>query len=110
MVDNKAILSYLSDNRIHHFTFHPQFDKNIKADIHHLRIINTSSQDTILAFQDMGYDIISVKQMTIKSFSPDDLINTISLPIFLVIQARSQNSHRTLSLTRQSYRYKGWNI
>jgi hypothetical protein len=40
-------------------------DKPITTVIHHLPI-NTSSQDTTLALHELGYDVISIKQMTTK--------------------------------------------
>lgn len=56
----KAILSYLSEHSLHHFTFYPKSNKPIKAVICHLPI-NTSLDDITLALQELGYDVISVK-------------------------------------------------
>jgi len=48
-------------------------------------LINSSSQDINLTFQELGYHVISVKQMTTKHPSPDGSITTIFLLLFLVI-------------------------
>jgi len=62
MTDYKAILFYLSEQNFHHFTFHPQSDKPIKP-VSHLPV-NICTQDIVLDLQELGYDVISVKQMT----------------------------------------------
>jgi hypothetical protein len=80
MADYKAIPSYLSQHNPLHFTFYSQSDKSIKAVIHGLPI-NTYSQDVTLALQELGYNVISIKQMVTKHSSPDCSIKTVSLTL-----------------------------
>jgi hypothetical protein len=97
MADYKVIPLYLSVRNLHHFSY-PQSDKPTKAVICH-PCINTSSQDMTLALQEMGYDVISIKQTTVKEPLLDSSITTISLPLLLVLLAHSQKSQQILILT-----------
>jgi hypothetical protein len=51
---------------------------------------NTSSEDVTVALQELGYEVISVKQLTAKRPSPEGGVACISPRIFLVTLARSQ--------------------
>jgi hypothetical protein len=44
--------------------------------------MNTCSEDIVLALQELGFDIINVKQMTAKRPSPEAYITTVNFPLF----------------------------
>jgi hypothetical protein len=52
---------------------------------------NTSAEDITVALQEIGYNVISVKQMMARRPTPGGITLT-SLPLFLVILARNQKS------------------
>jgi hypothetical protein len=53
---------------------------------------NTSSEDITLALQELGYEVISVKQVTAKSPSPERGAPLVSLHLFLIALVRNQKS------------------
>jgi hypothetical protein len=57
----KALLYYLSQNTLYHFTSYPNSDKPVKAVVGHLSV-NTSSEDTTLVIQVVGSNVLSVKK------------------------------------------------
>jgi hypothetical protein len=63
MEDFSAIRKYLEGKNLSHFTFFHKSEKPIKAVIRQLPI-NTPAQDISDGLMDLGFDIISVKQMT----------------------------------------------
>jgi hypothetical protein len=62
MADFSAIRKYLDKNNRSYFTFYPKSEKPIKAVVRHLPS-NTPAQDISDGLVDLGFDIISVKQM-----------------------------------------------
>jgi hypothetical protein len=52
--------------------------------------INTSSEDIAVALQELGYEVISIKQMTAKRLSPEGEVTLVSLPLFLITLERNQ--------------------
>jgi hypothetical protein len=58
MANYKALLEY----NLHHFAFNPQFYKPIRAALPQL-LINTFSQIVILACQELGCDVVNIKQI-----------------------------------------------
>jgi hypothetical protein len=91
LADYKTIQTLLSNQGLHYFTFYTKSDKPIKAVISHLPT-NTSSEDITVALQELGYEVISFKQMTSKRPSPEGGATCISRALFLVTLARSQKS------------------
>jgi hypothetical protein len=63
MADYSAIKSFLQKENLHFFTFHPKSLKPIKAVIRHLPPV-TSAEEIYEALTDLGFDVVSVKQMT----------------------------------------------
>jgi hypothetical protein len=70
MAHYKAIQKFLSQKGLPFFTFYTKGDKPQKAVIRHLPN-NTSSEDITVAVQELGYVVISVKQITAKSPFPE---------------------------------------
>lgn len=61
-------------------------------------LINTSSHDIHLALQQIGFDLISVKQITAKHPSPEGLITTVAMLHFLVTKICCHKSQTMFSL------------
>jgi hypothetical protein len=61
--DFSAVKSYLETHNLHYFTVYPKTLKPIKAVIRHLPL-NTPAQDISDGLMNLGFDIISVKQMS----------------------------------------------
>jgi hypothetical protein len=80
MADYEATQNLLANQGLPYFTFYTKSDKSIKAVITHLPS-NTSSEDIIVAFQELGYEVISGKQMTADRPSPEEGVTCISLSL-----------------------------
>jgi hypothetical protein len=91
MADYKTIQNLLSQKGLPFFTLYTKGDKAVKAVISHLPN-NTSSEDITVALQELGYEVISDKQMTAKRSSPEGEVNLVSLPLFLITLVRNQKS------------------
>jgi hypothetical protein len=63
MVGFSAIKSHFDDQRMFNFTFYPKSQKPVKAVIHHLPH-STLAEDIYDGLMSLGFDVISVKQMT----------------------------------------------
>jgi hypothetical protein len=88
LADYKAIQTLLSNQGLNYYTFYTKPDKPNKAFMKHL-----------LQLQELGYEVISVKQMTAKRPSPEGGATCISLPLSLVDLARSQKSQDIFKIT-----------
>jgi hypothetical protein len=91
MADYKTIQNLISQKGLPFFTFYTKGEKSVKAVIRHLPI-NTSSEDITVALQELGYEVISVKQMTAKHPSREGEVTLVSLPPFLITLVRKQKS------------------
>jgi hypothetical protein len=69
MEDLSAIKKHLESTNLSYFTFFPKSEKPIKAVICHLPS-NTPAQDISDGLMDLGFDIISVKQISSTHRSP----------------------------------------
>jgi hypothetical protein len=90
MADFSAFKSYLENNNLAYFTYYPKYLKPIKAVIRHLPL-NTPAEDISDGLVSLGFDVISVKQMTATRWSPPEGSTTISIPLFLITLPRWQN-------------------
>jgi hypothetical protein len=99
MTDYKATQNLLSQKNLPFYTFYTKGDKQVKAVISHLPS-NTSSEDITVALQELGYEAISVKQMTAKRPSPAGGDTLVSLPLFLVTLVRKQKSQEIFKITK----------
>jgi hypothetical protein len=98
MADYKATQNLLSQKNLPVFTFYTKGDKPVKAVIRHLPS-NTLSEDITVALQKLGYEVISVKQMTAKRPSPAGGDTLVSLLLFLVTLVRNQKSQEIFKIT-----------
>jgi hypothetical protein len=91
MDDYRAIQTFLANKGHPYFLFYTKTEKPIKAVIRHLPS-NTSSEDITVALQELGYEVISVRQMSAKHPFPEGGVTHIS-SLFLITLVRSQKSH-----------------
>jgi hypothetical protein len=98
MADYKAKKNLLGQKDVPFFTFYTKEDKPVKAVIRHLPS-NTSPEDITVAFQVLGYQVISFKQMTAKRPSPAGGDSLVSIPLFLVTLVRNRKSQETFKIT-----------
>jgi hypothetical protein len=63
MADYSAIRECFHSKNLNYFTFYPKSHKPVKAVIRHLPI-DTPDEDISKGLQDLGYSLLSVKQMT----------------------------------------------
>jgi hypothetical protein len=96
MADYSAIKAYLSSQNLNYFTFYPKSLKLIKAVIRHLPE-NTPAEEIYEGLVEIGFYIISVKQMstTRQSHGP----TSTSLTLFLIALPRSEKSQEIFKLT-----------
>jgi hypothetical protein len=83
MADFSAIKSHFGDQRISYFTFYRISQKPVKAVISHL------SQSTLAEIiseghMGLGFDAISVKEMTTNRQSSAEKTITVNLNLFLI--------------------------
>jgi hypothetical protein len=98
MADFSAIKAYLEKNNLSFFTFFPKSEKPIKAVIRHLPQ-NTPAEDISDGLVSLGFDVISVKQMTTTRRSATEGTTTNNLPLFLITLPRSSKSQEIFHLT-----------
>jgi hypothetical protein len=96
MADFSSIKKLLENNNLSYFTFYPKSEKPIKAVIRHLPE-NTPAEDISDGLVSLGFDVISVKQMTTSRRTPEGT-NNINLPLFLVTLPRTEKSQELFRL------------
>jgi hypothetical protein len=96
MADFQSVKSHFDANSLFYYLFHLKPEKPMKAVIRHLPQ-NTPADGLV----SLGFDISSVKQMTVNRRSPSKWINNhkpLSLPNNLTRAAKSQERFRLQSL------------
>jgi hypothetical protein len=92
MVDYSAMKSHLENNNLLYFTFSQKSVKPIKVAIRHLPP-HKPMADISNSFQDLGFNVISVRQLTTNQKPPNEqthLENIPLLPVTLRINVKSQ--------------------
>jgi hypothetical protein len=97
MVDYQAVKALFIENSLAFFTFFPKSEKPVKAVLRHLPS-NTPAKDISNGLVDLGFDVVSVNQMSSARRSPDGS-HPITLPLFLVTLPRTQKSHEIFKLS-----------
>jgi hypothetical protein len=100
LADFQSVISLFNSQCLTYFTFFPKSDKPIKAVIRHLPL-NTPAVDISDGLVDLGFDVVSVKQMTTTCRSSPKDPKITDLPLFLVTlpkMAKSQEIFRLPSL------------
>jgi hypothetical protein len=100
MADYSAIKEYPSSKNLNYFTFYPKSTKPIKAVIRHLPG-NTPAKEIYKGIVELGFDIISVNQMSTTRRSQGS--SSTSLPLFLITLPRSEKSQEIYKLTSLCY-------
>jgi hypothetical protein len=97
MTDFEAVKSYFSTHNLAYYSFFPKSQKPIKAVLRHLPS-NTPAEDISEGLVTLGFDIISVKQMTICHRSPSEGTSSRNLPLYLITLPRTAKSQETFKL------------
>jgi hypothetical protein len=63
MVDFRSVKSHFDTNNLSYYSFYPKSEKPLKAVIRH-QPHNTPAEDIYDGLVSLGFDVISVKQMT----------------------------------------------
>jgi hypothetical protein len=71
LADFQSVKSHFDSQNLSYYTFFPKSEKPIKAVIRHLPH-NTPAEDISNGLVSLGFDVISVKQMTATRRSPSD--------------------------------------
>jgi hypothetical protein len=80
-MDYQAVKSFFETKSFSYHTIYHKAEKSIKAVIRHLPI-NTHEEDMADGLVDLGFDVISVRQMSTARRSPQGS-TSIALPLFL---------------------------
>lgn len=92
MSDYKVIISHHTQNNLHNFTFHHKSEMPVETVNRHLTV-NTALENTILAQQELGSDVIRVKRRTVKHPSHEGSKMSLKLSLFLMILASHKKSN-----------------
>lgn len=96
MADYYSIRTQFDKNKLSYFTFHPKGNKPIKFLIRHLPT-DTPAEGICNGLQDLGFNVLSVKQMT--AFRSSEGNNRqVNLPHSSLTLARNQKSQEMLRL------------
>jgi hypothetical protein len=103
MADFSTIKSFLQKENLHFFTFHPKSLKAIKAVTSHLPSV-IPAEEIYEALTDLGFDVMSVKQMTLSRRSLPEAGQKSANPhlpllLFPVILPRNEKSQEIFILT-----------
>jgi hypothetical protein len=102
MAGFSAFKFYLENNNLAYFAIYPKFLKPIKAVIRHLPL-NTPAEVISDGLVSLGFDVISVKQMTATRHSPPEGTTTINIPLFLITLPRTAKSQEIFILPSLCY-------
>jgi hypothetical protein len=75
------VKSHFDANNLSYYSFYPKSEKPMKAVTHHLPH-NPPAEDISDWLVSLGFDVISVKQMTATPRSPSNGSTTMNLPPF----------------------------
>jgi hypothetical protein len=97
MADFKAVKSHFTSNSLSYYSFFPKSQKPVKAVIRHLPS-NTPAKDISEGLENLGFDVVSIKQLTTIRRSPSDETTTRNLPLFLITLPRTAKSQDIFNL------------
>jgi hypothetical protein len=96
MTDFEAVKSHFSTHNLSYYSF-PKPQKPIKAVLRHLPS-NTPAEDISDGLVTLGFDVVSVRQMTTTRRSPSEGTTARNLPLFLITIPRTANSQEIFNL------------
>jgi hypothetical protein len=97
MADFLAVKSHFEGNNLFFYTFIPKSEKPIKAVIRHLPL-NNPAEYICDGLVSLGFDVVSVKQMTATRRSPPEVSKIINLPLFIITLLRTAKSKEIFQL------------
>jgi hypothetical protein len=97
MVDYSAMKYYPEKNNLHYFTISQNSEKPIKTVIGHLHP-DTPVEDISNNLEDVGFNVINVRQMTTTRREPNRQIHVEILPVFLVTLTKNTKSQEIYNL------------
>jgi hypothetical protein len=98
MVDFQSVKSHFDTQNLSYYSFFPKYEKPIKAVRRHL-LLNTPAEDISDGRVSLGFDDVSVKQMTANRRSPPEELKIINLPLFLITLPRTAKSQEIFRLS-----------
>jgi hypothetical protein len=90
MADFQSVKSHFYSQNLSYYSFHNS-EEPIQAVIRHLPQ-NTPAEDISDGVVSLGFDVVSVKQMTVNRRSPPEESKIINLALFLVTLLRTAKS------------------
>jgi hypothetical protein len=99
IADLEAAKSHFINNNLSYYSFSPKSQKPVKAVIRHLPN-NTPAEDISEGLMNLGFDVVSVKQMTTNRQSPSDERTNRNLSLFLINLPRKAKSQEIFNLPR----------
>jgi hypothetical protein len=96
VTDFEAVRSYFSTHNFTYYSFFPKSENPIKAFLRRLHS-NTPMEDISDGLVTLGFDVVSVKQMTTRR-SPSEGTATRNLPLFLITLPRTAKSKEIIRL------------
>jgi hypothetical protein len=97
MADYSAMKCYLKKNNLHYFTLSPNSEKPMKAVIRHL-VPDTPAEDICNSLEDLGLNVINVRQMTATERAPSRQTHVETLPLFFVTLTRNMKCQEIFKL------------
>jgi hypothetical protein len=102
IADYFAIKHHFGNKQLNYFTFHPKCGKPIKAVICHLPS-DIPAEDISQELTALGYNVISVRQMTVSRSLPQGGSQAVNISLFLINLKRNQKSQEIFKLTNLSH-------
>jgi hypothetical protein len=102
MADYSVMKSYMDKNNLHYFIFSRNSEKHINAVIRHI-LPDIPAEDISSSLEDLGFNVINVRQMMVTRTAPKEQTHVEPLPLFLVTLTRnikSQEIYKLNSLNR----------
>jgi hypothetical protein len=97
MVDFSAIKTFFTYQKLSFFSFFPKSQKPVKAVIRHIPSV-IPAEEICEALMELGFDVISVKQMNSTHQISSDDPEKSRLPLFLVTLPRTEKSQDIFTL------------
>jgi hypothetical protein len=107
MADFQSLKSHFDANNLSYYSFYHISEKHMKAVIRHLPR-NNPAEDISDGLVSLGFDVISVKQMTDTLRSPSDGSTIINLPFFLITLPGTAKSPTFSDCKASATSQSGW--
>jgi hypothetical protein len=112
MADFQSVKSHFDIQNLSYYTFFPKSEKPIKT-VNRYEPHNTPAKNISDGVVSLGFDVVSVKQMTATRQSPPEESKIINLALFLVTlprTAKSQEIFRLPSLCHIAIRVETYRV